>query len=96
MATSNRKNDMSFRAVRGVILTEICGDSYLVRSGTVKQINETAAYFWKLFQNGTDENELIKASVSYYEIEDIMSLRKDIRELILSLLNSGLIERYTE
>ena len=86
---------MKYRTAPGVILAEICSRSFLVTPEATIQVNETAASCWKNLTQGADEKELCEDIQDQYETEDIEVLRSDIRDLIRSLRERRLIERYS-
>lgn len=84
---------MTYKTTPGVILTSVCGKYFLVQADGSMQINETAAFYWKQLQQTASPDELAAAAAEEYEIPQSDVLKKDIRELLHSLLINRLIER---
>lgn len=77
----------------GVVLTSICGEHILVAAKAAREycpyvtnINETSAFLWKILQNGADINELMKAVLDEYEVNDISSAEAAVRGFVRQML----------
>lgn len=85
---------MKYKSAPGIVLTSICGSSYLVTSKTSFQINETMVFYWKQLEKGVDETELAAVIMENYEVEDVSALHKEIDDLLQEFLAKHLIVRY--
>ena len=86
---------MNYRIRPGVVLEEVCGEYLLlatVEAGQhcpyVYQINETAAFFWKLLERGLGEDEMVARIAAEYEAPE-EALRTDLRQFLGILLENG-------
>ncbi len=85
----------------GVVLTSIAGQHVLVAAKPARQfcpytsqINETAAFCWRILEQGADADELLTKLAEEYEIEDRTAAREDLNELLEQLRNANyLIEK---
>ena len=84
---------MKYKTLPGVILTGICGKHYLVSPEATIQINETAAFCWKLLEDRAGEEDLCRAMQEQFEDADQEQLRIDAAGLIQSLRARRLIVR---
>ena len=73
----------------GVVLTTLDGQYILVSAKSVRsicpytaQINETAAFCWRILEQGADLDELTARMQEEYEIDDPDALRADLAELL--------------
>lgn len=80
----------------GVMLTRILDQYILVsvkacrdKCPYVKMVNETAAFFWKMIDNGLTLDEMTEKACSHYGVNDEKAMRTDISEFIESLQKSG-------
>ena len=81
-----------YRTQSGVVLTTIDGQYILVSAKSVRdkcpyttQINETAAFCWRILEQGAGLDELCAAMQQEYEIDDPDALRADLVELLAQL-----------
>ncbi|MDO4380328.1 MAG: PqqD family protein [Clostridia bacterium] len=81
-----------------LILREIMGENVLVPSGkTVYENNglfmltETAAFIWKILPDAKNEEEILKAVLSEYEIGE-EEAKKDIDEFLSKLREMKIID----
>lgn len=81
-----------------LILREIMGENVLVPSGkTVFENNglfmltETAAFIWKILPDAKNEEEILKAVLSEYEIDE-KEAKKDIDEFLSKLREMKIID----
>ena len=84
---------MKYKTMPGVILTEICGNSYLVSADRTIQVNETTSFCWKQLEKGVDTETLFLQVQEHYEVEDTEMLKSDVTSLIDSLYSRRLIVR---
>ena len=73
----------------GVVLTTIGGRSILVAAKAARElcpytaeINETAAFCWRVLEQGTDFETLLSMLSAEYEIDDPAAVRTDLLELL--------------
>lgn len=85
---------MKYRSAAGTVVTSICGKYYLVTAEKTISINETAAYYWAILNDGADENELFEKVIKVFDIEDESALHNEIHELIENLSRNRLVVRY--
>ena len=76
----------------GVVLTKIGGQNILVAAKKlqefcpyVSQINETAAFCWRILEQGADIDILAEKLAEEYQISDLASLRADLSELLAQM-----------
>lgn len=81
----------------GFILREVAGSYLVVAVGAaVKQfngminLNETGAFLWRLLEKGSDEDAMVSALLSEYEVEEEVA-RTDVKAYINKLTEAGLL-----
>ncbi len=81
----------------GFILREVAGNYIVVAVGSaVKQfngvitLNETGAYLWKQLEKGCEEEQLVSALLSEYEVDE-ETAKKDVKAFIEKLSVANLI-----
>lgn len=86
---------MNYRIRPGVVLEEVCGEYLLLATMEagqhcpyVYQINETAAFFWKLLERGLDEDQMAAETASEYDAPE-EALRSDLRQFLGILMEKG-------
>ena len=84
---------MKYKTMPGVILTEICGNSYLVSADRTIQVNETTTFCWKQLAKGVDMETLFLQVQEQYEVDDVEMLKNDVSSLIDTLYSKRLIVR---
>ena len=79
----------------GVVLEEACGEYLLLATMDaashcpyVYQINETAAFFWRLLERQLPEDEMLAAVVAEYDAPEEL-VRRDIRQFLTDLRQKG-------
>lgn len=89
---------MRYQTRTGVVLTEICGESFLVAAAAlweecpyVTQINESTAFLWRVLVHGADLESLEAAAAEEYEIEDPEAAREAIADVVENLLAQHLL-----
>lgn len=82
---------------QGFILREVAGNYIVVAvGGAVKDfngvinLNETGAFLWGKLQDGIDEEGLVQALLSEYEVEEDLA-RKDVRAFVEKLQGAKLL-----
>ena len=80
----------------GVVLTTVGGQYVLVAARAAReycpstmQINETAAFCWRVLEGGADADALAAALAEEYKVEDAAGLRADAEDLIDQLAQHG-------
>ena len=86
---------MKYKTIPGVIITSVCDKYFLVTPNETIRINETTAFYWKILEQGATVKDLYEKAVNNYEVEDPEVLRRDLRELVDSLLKKHLLVRCT-
>ena len=73
----------------GVVLTTVAGQYVLVAAKQLReicphvtQINDTAAFCWRILEQGSDLDELMEKVSAEYEVEDPEELRQDLLSLL--------------
>lgn len=82
----------------GYILRQVAGSSIIVAVGDeavnfdgIKTLNETGAFLWKQIEQGMDEENMVKAIMDEYEVDE-GTAKNDVREFVKLLINNELIE----
>ena len=81
----------------GYVLREVL-DAYLVMgvgSGTyvpnqIMSLNETGAFLWRMLEDGTEKDELVRSMLSEYEV-DSETAERDVDAFIAQLQEKALI-----
>ena len=84
---------MKYKTIPGVILTSVCGHSYLVTPNETIGINETAACCWKRLATGATPEELAALVTEEFDTAENEKVMEDIERLISVLLSSKLAEK---
>ena len=87
-----------FRTRPGVVLTQICGEHVLVSANAVLDdcpfvttVNEESAYLWELLKDGADEDGLMRAIESEFDVEDPAAMREAIGAFLRQMKELRLI-----
>ena len=82
----------------GYILRQVAGSSIIVAVGDeavnfdgIKTLNETGAFLWKQIEQGMDEENIVKALMDEYDVDE-ETAKNDVGEFVKLLINNGLIE----
>lgn len=82
----------------GFILREVAGNSIVVAVGNavkefngVINLNQTGAFLWKILQDGAEKEDLVKALLSEYEVDE-QTAKKDVDLFIGRLEQANLIK----
>ena len=85
-----------YRIRDGVVLLNICGQDLLVstiacrdKCPYVKRINESAAFYFKMMEQGMAIDDMAKATMEEYEVDDYEQILNDIEEYIALLQFGG-------
>lgn len=80
------------------VLREIAGDYIIIPVGkTVLEfnglitVNEVGVFLWKMLQEEVTMDDLVKAVLSEYEVEEEVA-RKDIRKFLEELVKGGILD----
>lgn len=80
----------------GVVLTTIAGQNVLVAAKSLAalcpysaQINDTAAFCWRVLEEGADVDTLMNKLSGEYEIDDAAEARRDLEQLVAQMLESN-------
>jgi hypothetical protein len=83
----------------GYLLREVAGSNIVVPVGEgsmdfsgVITLNDVGAFLWKNLENDTDKDELLKALLSEYDVDEAVA-KADIDEFIERLKGAGLVEQ---
>ena len=81
----------------GFILKEVVGNYIVVAVGKrvkefkgVISLSETGAFLWKMLEKECDENKLVDALLSEYEVEKEQA-KADVNEFIAKIKEAGLL-----
>ena len=87
-----------YRTRPGVVLTTIEGQYILTAAKSIRElcpspaeINETAAFCWRVLEEGTDFESLFARLSEEYEIDDPEAARTDLAELLAQLKNANYV-----
>ncbi len=82
----------------GFMLRKVGSQNVVVAVGTASKdfngiirLNDSGRYLWEKLQSETDEEELIKAMLNDYDIDEVTA-RADIRRFIQTLKGADLLE----
>ncbi len=82
----------------GFILREVGGQPVVVAVGAASQyfngmvrLNATSEFLFEKLQKETSEDELVKAVVEKYEVDE-ETARKDVQSFVETLVKPGIIE----
>lgn len=84
---------MKYKAAPGMILTSVCGLFFLVTPDETVEVNDTAAFCWKHFEEGCDLKTLAALAEEAFEISDREAMREDLRALTEALVKKGFLVR---
>ncbi len=92
-----------YRTRPGVVLTSICGEYMLLAAKAARehcpymtQINESSAFLWKLMERGLDLEDLKRAVLEEYELEDPAQAQEAIQGFMDQMLQLGYLLREGE
>lgn len=87
---------MKYKTRTGIVLTTICGQHVLVSAKEagencpyVTKINETAAFCWRLLENGSTCGQLADQLMEEYDAEDVSLVRVDVKKMLDHFLEEG-------
>lgn len=82
----------------GYLLREVAGSHIVVPIGEgamdfsgVISLNEVGAFLWNNMENNTTKEELLKAVIAEYDVEESVA-KADIGEFVEKLKGAGLVE----
>lgn len=82
----------------GYLLREVAGSHIVVPIGEgamdfsgVISLNEVGAFLWNNMENNTTKEELLKAVIAEYDVEESVA-KTDIEEFVEKLKGAGLVE----
>lgn len=82
----------------GFILREVAGNFIVVAVGDavknfngVINLNETGAFLWKILEKGGDEQSLVSALLSEYDVSEEIAV-DDVKAFITKLTEAGLVK----
>ena len=84
------KNGFLLREVAGSFVVVAVGDAVKHFNGIIN-LNETSAFLWRNIEKGLDEQGLVDALVTTYEVDKEIAT-SDVRSFITKLTEAGLVE----
>lgn len=96
--------EMEQLAIRpGVVLTEICGEHLLLAAKAARehcpymtQISESSAFLWDRLVDGASLEDLERAVIQEYEIENPAEAREEIQKFVDQMQQLGYLLREGE
>lgn len=95
----DKNNCTKYKVTNEMILREIAGDYVLIPIGKMAiklhgmiSLTESGVFLWRLLQEEHTEEELVDAILEEYEV-DRDTARTDVRNFLIKLFNTGLIEQ---
>lgn len=89
---------MTYKIRNDVVLIEICGEYLLISGKGVRdfcpyiiQLNDTAAYIWRMLEKEMDTNEMILSILSEFELDEDIDIYAMLNEYIEILKSNGYI-----
>lgn len=80
------------------VLREIAGDYVIIPTGQTVlyfngliTVNEIGAFLWNLLQNDVTQEQLVKAVLDEYDVDEVTA-REDIQDFLETLLKGGIME----
>lgn len=77
----------------GVVLTSVCGESLLVSARALRElcpfvtvINDSSAFLWNQLRNGAGIEDLERAVLAEYEIDDPAGVKAMIADFVRQML----------
>jgi hypothetical protein len=84
------KKDFVVRSVAGSNIVVPTGAATVDFNG-IMTLNETGMFLWELLEKGAEKEELLKALLSEYDVDEATA-KKDIENFIEKLEDTGLVE----
>ncbi len=82
---------MKYNIREGILRRELCGETLLIATGDakdacpfIKQLNDTAAYYWHLLEQGMDSAEMAAGAAKEYQLSEetiLPGLRDFLKDL---------------
>ena len=92
-----------YKARAGAVLTTVCGEYLLVTVRALRgvcpyvtRLSESSAFLWSRLETGATEEELFSAVAEEYEVEDLASVRRMIREFLKQMQEMHYLETQEE
>ena len=83
----------------GFVIRKVMGNHVVIATGEqsktfhgMVKLNNTAAEIWDHIANGLSEDEIVKAMLESYDIDE-ETLRQDVKKTIETLTEQGFVER---
>jgi hypothetical protein len=88
------RSDQVFKASRDVLFQEVGGETVLLDLASEQYfgLDEVGTRIWQLLNEGLGPGDMVDTLLDEYEVER-ERLEADVRELLGSLLDAGLIEQ---
>ena len=89
-----------YRIRPGVVLTSVCGESYLVAAKAAQkqcpyfsQLNDSSAFLWRKLSDAMTAEELTRVVLAEFEVEDPASLQGVINRFLSQMVELGYLLR---
>ena len=83
------KEGFILREIAGSYIVVAVGDAVKTFNGVIN-LNQTGAMLWKELANGGDEDALVKALLSEYDVDEEIA-KKDVQAFIAKLKGANLL-----
>ena len=94
---------MKYKTRTGIVLTSICGQHVIVAAKEAREncpyvtkINETAAFCWRLLENGSTCGQLTELLMEEYDAEDVSLVRDDVKKMLDNFLKEDYLIQMEE
>ena len=84
------RNDFVVRCVAGSNIVVPTGAATVDFNG-IMTLNETGMFLWELLEKGAEKEDLLKALLSEYDVDEATALA-DIEKFLMKLEEAGLVE----
>lgn len=89
-----------YQPEKDIVLAEILGEYLLVslkngerKRPDIRQINPTGAFIWKMFEQGNELRDIVKALREAYDLYDEAETEKDVFLFAEALCNAGYLRK---
>lgn len=97
-AVNRKEGNDKMKVEKEFVLREIAGDYVIIPTGQTVlyfngliTVNEIGAFLWNLLQNDVTQEQLVKAVLDEYDVDEVTA-REDIQDFLETLLKGGIME----